>query len=160
MTCCAGCAGCWNSFGHAVTQSLLRNSCVLGLALAGLAPAGTVFQITASQGDGAQCTATHNPGTKVNLTFACVNPIRGLPSETHRIYNAGSPRPRQTVSQTVQFGDILCMFGVNATANPATFGSLGTVPASAIGYACAVNTRTAGIVTGNVIAASGVIIWP
>jgi hypothetical protein len=137
---------------------MLRAAFLL-LLLAIASPAQIVFQAVASQGDGSQCTATQNAGAKVNLTFACFSPIRGLPSETHRIYNAGSPQPRQAVPQTVHFGDIVCMFGVNPTAAPADFGSLGSAPPSSIRYACSLNTRTAGKITGNAEGPSGLVSW-
>lgn len=119
-----------------------------------------IFQATASQGNGDQCTGTKNANTNTNFVLNCSSIVAGHPSESHKIYNAGGVQPKVGDSQTIHFGDVLCMFGVNPTNHTLNFGSLGDVPATSLIYSCALAVRANGVFTGNVIGPFGIVHWP
>ncbi len=134
----------------------------LVLLLASLVPAQTVvLTVTASQGDGSACTGIKNPGSNVNFTFNCVEPVQGKPSMSHHFYEGGSAVVHVAHAETIEFGDVICAFGVNPANYATGFGSLTPTPTPAfsLSYACAVQIRTAGVVTGNTPGPMGVVTW-
>jgi hypothetical protein len=118
-----------------------------------------VFQVTASQGDGSTCTAIQNNGTNVNLTINCVSVYQGKPSGSYHIYEGGNVQVKVPIIHTVQLGDVLCMFGDNATNYTVNLVGFPSTPAHSLAYNCVVNVRTSGTVTGNVPGPSGVVTW-
>lgn len=120
----------------------------------------TIFTATASQGDQSICTGVKNANNAVNFNVTCKNPIKGQPSQNFKIYNGSGTQPKVAIPQTLVFGDITCVFGVNQTAYPISWGSLGTVPPNSLVYSCSLNVRTNGVFTGNVPGPFGLVSWP
>lgn len=118
-----------------------------------------VFQVTATQGDGTACTGTQNPTSNVNFVFTCTAPFQGQPTGSYHIFEGGSRPVKVPTYDTVQLGDVLCMFGHNPTNFAFNFANLPAAPPYSLVYSCSSTIRTDNVVTGNVPGPSGVVTW-
>jgi hypothetical protein len=112
--------------------------------------------VTASSGDGSSCTLTKLKGGAIAVSLACQT------ADGKIAVKSGTLRATGPAVLTMPFGfaDVLCFLAINPTAAPVTVGSLGSIPASGVGWSCSTNIRTSGSVTGQTVPVNGSVVWP
>lgn len=119
-----------------------------------LATTAAPITITASQGDGTSLIFTKRASITINFGYQVKN-------AAGQVLDGGSVDVAPTgQSMVITYGDVTCLVYVNPGTAAVTVGSLGSVPASSLAYACSTNIRSSGAVTGQTAIVSGTIAWP
>jgi hypothetical protein len=92
--------------------------------------------------DGTVCVLSKVPNAKIFAWWACA--LAGQTTKSAQIQSTSATSGFVVLGQ----GQVLCLVGINPTASPVAFGSLGSAPAAGIAWSCA--NGTAAIVNGAV----------
>lgn len=118
-------------------------------------PQSQAVTITASQGDGTKATITKFGGSKISFGLK-ITAGDGVTQVTQQNI-AGSAAPQ---SMVWGYGDVLCLLAWNPTTAAVTMGSIGSVGANSLAWACSTNVSTAGVVSGQTAPVTGSVAWP
>lgn len=110
---------------------------LLALVLLCLVLGGQTQWVVSTVGD-THCSATPISSSPLKFNFYCSNP-RGVASGSYTasLNNLTTDTLTVGLSSQTGLGGVSCMFAVNATANPVTMGSFGSVGAGSVSWQCA-----------------------